>query len=64
MDSAALLGIGTDMTYVNRSIQVGAYLLPDQVVDNLPKVPIAMHAKGTFSIYKCSWGNMQCLVGF
>ena len=54
-DSAALLGIGTAMMYdVNKSIQVSACLLPEEVVGNLPMAFIAMHAKGTFGISKSS----------
>ena len=57
-DSAALLGIGTAMMYdVNKSIQVSAYLLPEEVVGNLPMVSIALHAKGTSGISKCSSGQ-------
>ena len=55
MDSAALLGIWTAMVHdVNKSIQVSAYLLPLDVVGNLPMVSIAMHAKGTFGISRWS----------
>ena len=39
----------------NKSIQVSAYLLPEEVVGNLPMVSIVMQAKGTFGISKCSW---------
>ena len=64
-DSAALLGIGTAMMYdVNKSIQVSAYLLPGEVVDNLPMVSIAMHTKGTFGISNAVVGGMWCLVDF
>ena len=55
MHSAALLGIGTAMTYdVNKSIWVSTYLLPLDVVDNLPMVSIAIQAKGTFGISRCN----------
>ena len=55
IDSAALLGIGTAMTYdINKSIQVSAYLLPLDVVGNLLMVSMAMRAKGTFGISRCS----------
>ena len=32
------------------------YLLPDDVISNLPMVSMVMHAKGTLGISKCSWG--------
>ena len=46
------------MQEVSRSIQVSVYLLPDDVVGNLLMVSMAMHAKGTLGISKCSWGVM------
>ena len=64
-DSAALLQIGTAMTYdVNKSIQVSAYLLPEEVVDNLPMVSIAMLAKVLLVSLNAVGGGIWCLVDF
>ena len=53
--SATLLEIETViMDDVNTSIQVSAYLLPEDVVGNLTMIFIAMHAKDTFGISKCN----------
>ena len=40
----------------NKLIHVNAYLLLLDVVGSLPMVSIAVHAKGTFGISRCSWG--------
>ena len=56
-NSAALLGIGTAMTYdFNKSIQVSAYLLPVEVVGNLPMLSTVMHVKVLWYLKKCSCG--------